>query len=94
MAYQVGDVVDITWRGEVHTAVISDLYYVAGKCPVTGRGRGYQDRVALRWVDKRPEGYNCDWQYNLYIKPTDSIRLASLMLAPKTPLIWHKEANS
>ena len=91
MAFKVGDVVDITWRGEVHTAVISELYYVAGKCTVTGRGRGYQDRVALRWVDKRPKGYNCDWQYNLYIKD-DSLRLASLMLAQKL-LLCHKEEN-
>ena len=66
---------------------------MAGKCTVTGRGRGYQDRVALRLVYKIPKGYNGDWQYNLDIKKTDSLRLASLMLAPETPLICHKEEN-
>jgi len=60
MPYKKGDVISFRWRGSgqtktsVEVGVITEVLYVAGVNQDTGRGRGFQDRLGIRFLHPHP----------------------------------------
>ncbi len=75
MTYKVGDLVTFKWRGSgqpykatTEVGVVSEVHYVAGVNPETGVGRGYQDRLSIKFLYDHPYP-SPGWIYTLYAKP-------------------------